>query len=253
MSGVTTPVLLSVIIPNHNYGQFIAETIASLARQDYTPLEIVIVDDASSDNSVEIIKDLIASYKGKLDISLIEMKKNAGKVAAVNRAMEVVSGQYCLLLDSDDYLMDNHIVRCLAVLDRARSEDTHVGFVYMDCHLISANGEFLERGRSAPFDADLIRTLSYIPEPALVLMEAMKQVAPFDESVRKGTKQDKWCRIIANGWTGVYIPEPLFCYRMHNNNLSGIGARVQEEVENGKTGERILSGYWPVASRKKTG
>ncbi len=253
MSGVATPVLLSVIIPNHNYGQFIGETIASLARQDYSPMEIVIVDDASSDNSVEVINEQIASYKGKLDITLIEVKKNAGKVAAVNRAMEVVTGQYCLLLDSDDYLMDNHIVRCLAVLERARAEETHVGFVYMDCHLISSNGEFLERGRSAPFDAELIQTLSYIPEPALVVMEAMKQCAPFDETVRKGTKQDKWCRIIANGWTGAYIPEALFCYRMHDHNLSGIGARVQKEVENGKTGERILSGYWPVASRKKTG
>jgi glycosyltransferase involved in cell wall biosynthesis len=253
MSGVAAPVLLSVIIPNHNYGQFIGETIASLVRQDYAALEVVIVDDASSDDSVKIIKDEIEAYKGKLDISLIEMKENKGKVAAVNRAMEVVKGEYCLLLDSDDYLMDNHIVRCLAVLERARTEDEHVGFVYMDCHLISADGEFLERGRSAPFDAELIRTLSYIPEPALVVMEAMKQVAPFDESVRKGTKQDKWCRIIGNGWTGIYIPEALFCYRMHDNNLSGIGARVQKEVENGKTGERILSGYWPVASRKKTG
>ena len=138
MSGVTTPVLLSVIIPNHNYGQFIGETIASLVRQDYAALEVVIVDDASSDDSVKIIKDLIEAYKSKLDISLIEMKENKGKVAAVNRAMEVVSGEYCLLLDSDDYLMDNHIVRCLSVLERARAEDEHVGFVYMDCHLIKA-------------------------------------------------------------------------------------------------------------------
>jgi glycosyltransferase involved in cell wall biosynthesis len=253
MSGVTTPGLLSVIIPNHNYGQFIGETIASLARQDYSPMEIVIVDDASTDDSVKVINEQIAFYEGKLDISLIEMKKNAGKVAAVNHAMKFVKGQYCLLLDSDDYLMDNHVVRCLTVLERARAEEPHVGFVYMDCHLISANGEFLERGRSAPFDADLIRTLSYIPEPALVVMDAMRQAGPFDETVRKGTKQDKWLRIIGKGWTGVYIPEPLFCYRMHNHNLSGIGARVQEEVENGKTGERILSGYWPVATRKKTG
>ncbi len=250
MSGVVAPALISVIIPNHNYGQFIGETVASLVRQDYATLEVVIVDDASTDNSVEIIKELIESYKGKLEISLIAMEKNAGKVAAVNRAMEVVNGQYCLLLDSDDYLMDNHLVRCLTVLERARAEEPHVGFVYMDCHLIAANGEFLERGRSAPFDAELIETLSYIPEPALVMMEAMKQCAPFDETVRKGTKQDKWCRIIANGWTGAYIPEALFCYRMHDNNLSGIGARVQKEVDGGKTGERILSGYWPVASRK---
>jgi len=247
---VAAPALLSVIIPNHNYGRFIGETVASLARQDYAPMEVVIVDDASTDDSVAIIKDLIASYAGQLDIRLIEQARNAGKVAAVNRALREVSGQYCLLLDSDDYLMDNHVVRTLAVLERARAADPHVGFVYMDCHLIDANGTFLERGRSAPFDAELIKTLSYIPEPALVLMEAMQQAAPFDESIRKGTKQDKWCRIIGNGWTGVYIPEPLFCYRMHEGNLSGIGARVQKEVDSGQTGERILSGYWPMASRK---
>ena len=245
--------LLSVIVPNHNYGRFIEDTIASIARQNYAPVEVIIVDDASTDDSVARIHAAIEKHGAALNIRLIEFTQNAGKVAAVNRALEVASGEYCLLLDSDDLLKDNHLVRCMSVLERARMADPKVGFAYSDCHLIDDEGTFLERGRSAPFDAKLIETLSYIPEPALIMMAAMKEAAPFDETVRRGTKQDKWLRIIANGWTGVYIPEPLFCYRMHQNNLSGIGKRVTDEVENGKTGERILSGYWPVASRQKTG
>jgi hypothetical protein len=77
------------------------------------------------------------------------------------------------------------------------------------------------------------------------------EAGPYDETIRKGTKHHKWKRIVANGWRGLHIPEPLFSYRMHEGNLSGIGKRVIAEVEQGVGGERILSGYWPLQTTER--
>lgn len=242
---VTEP-LLSVIIPNHNYGQFIAKAIECVSRQDYAPIELIVVDDGSGDDSVAVIEEAIATA----DIfraELIALEKNVGKLGAINRGLKEVKGYFSIILDSDDYLLDNYVNRCVTRLVEAREEDPEIGFIYTDCNLIAANGEALERGRSAAFDPGLLEQYSYIPEPAVTVTKALVDAAPFDESIRKGTKHHKWRRIVANGWRGVHLAEPLFCYRMHDSNLSGIGKRITSEVDSGRRGERILSGYWPTA------
>ena len=250
MNGQATDNLLSIIIPNHNYGQFIAETIACVAAQDYAPIELIIVDDASTDNSVEVVKECFKS----LDLAntrLIEVEENVGKLGAINRALEVVQGEYGMILDADDYLTKGYVTRCLGELKAAHAEDDKIAFVYTDCNLIDANGDYLDRGKSIPFDAEKVQTLSYIPEPAVVMTKIMLETAPYDEAIRRGTKHHKWKRIVENGWKGHHIAEPLFYYRMHDNNLSGIGQKVQAEVNKGAKGHVILSGYWPTETEQR--
>ncbi|MFB3077018.1 MAG: hypothetical protein ACE1Y4_03335, partial [Lysobacterales bacterium] len=109
------------------------------------------------------------------------------------------------------------------------------------------SGNPIDYGRSTTFKRSLVEKLSFLPEPALILTRAFKEVMPFDETIRVATKHHKWCRVVNNGWTGYHIAEPLFYYRMHLNNLSGIGKRIISEAEKGEYGERILSGYWGTA------
>jgi len=133
-------------------------------------------------------------------------------------------------------------------MEEQRGKADRTAFVYTDCQLISETGEQLDRGRSTAFNPELIKQYSFIPEPAVVLTKVMHEAGPFDESIRRGTKHHKWQRIINNGWVGYHIAEPMFSYRMHTGNLSGIGRRVIGEIENGNNGERILSGYWPTTA-----
>jgi len=244
------PGLLSVIIPNYNYARYIAEAIESVAAQDYAPIELVVVDDASTDNSVEAINEAVAGIGNLARIEVIALEQNVGKLGAMNRALEVIEGEYLIILDSDDRLTPNYATRCIAELKKARAENEHIGFVYTDCNLISADGEFLDRGRSTAFKPELLEIYSFIPEPAVCLAAMVKDSAPYDESIRKGTKHHKWTRIVGKGWYGQYLPEPLFFYRMHEANISGIGKRVMDEVDEGKRGERILSGYWPTQQQQ---
>lgn len=243
--------LLSVLIPNHNYAGYIAEAINSVVAQDYGPIELIVVDDGSQDESLEIVDRVLSSVTRFANTEVVAIERNIGKLAAMNRALKMLSGEYCIVLDADDYLAPHYASSCIEMLSSARRQDSTVGFVYTDCNLISAEGAYLDCGKSTTFDPLLIEKFSFIPEPAVTVTRALREAAPFDETIRKGTKHHKWQRIIADGWRGIHLPEALFFYRMHEENLSGIGRRVLSEVEGGRNGERILSGYWPTGSREE--
>lgn len=241
--------LLSVIMPNYNYSQYIAEAIQSVAQQDYRPIELIVVDDASTDNSLEVVEETLSQIDSFERVEVISMKANGGKLAAINRALGEIRGEYSIILDSDDCLTPQYVTRCIAELLSAQKADPRIGFVYTDCTLVAHDGEELDRGKSTAFDPELIKELSYVPEPAVVMTRALVEAGPFDVSIRRGTKHHKWRRIVDNGWYGKHLAEPLFFYRMHDRNLSGIGKAVLAEVDNGRQGHRILSGYWPTAAR----
>ncbi|MBK5910536.1 hypothetical protein CCR85_03395 [Rhodothalassium salexigens] len=238
---------LSVLIPNHNYAAYIGQTIDSVLAQDYGPIELVVVDDGSTDGSVDVIEAALDRAGHLARTKLVALPRNRGKLGAINAVLDQLTGDYLITLDADDLLVPTYASRCIDVLEAERATDPAVGFVYSDCLLIDSQGEVIDRGRSTPFDADLLDQFSYVPEPAVVVTQAFLDVAPFDETIRVATKHHKWKRMVARGWTGHYLPEPLFHYRMHGNNLSGIGSRVTAEVAQGRRGERILSGYWTTA------
>jgi glycosyltransferase involved in cell wall biosynthesis len=239
------------VIPNYNYGQFVAAAIASVDAQTFGPIELIVVDDASTDGSVAAIEGALAEA-GNLVRTVFEVQEeNAGKLAAINRALPYVRGKYFIILDSDDILKPEYATRTIAALEEARETDDSIGFLYTDCMLIDPEGKELDRGKSAAFDPALLERYSFVPEPATCLAAPVLEAGPYDEAIRKGTKHHKWKKIVANGWMGKHLAEPLFCYRMHENNISGIGKRVISEVESGIGGERILSGYWPLQTTER--
>lgn len=241
---VKTMPRVGVLVPNYNYARFIAETLRSVLEQSYPLLDVIVVDDGSSDDSAAVIERCLARFGGERRTAFYRQPVNGGKLAALNAVMHEITAPYMLTLDADDQLEPLYIERCLQTLIEARAEDPQVAMVYSDCQLIDKAGEFIDHGRSTAFDADKLQTMSYIPEPALCLSEACLEVMPFDPRIRVGTKHHKWLRMVARGWRGLHIAEPLFRYRMHDQNLSSIGRRVMKEIESGQLGERILSGYW---------
>ena len=239
--------LLTVLIPNHNYGGYIGKAIDSIFSQDYPSIELIIVDDGSTDNSVTEIKRKFKENNRMHRCELVVLEHNRGKLGAINTALDHLRGEFLITLDADDWLSPGYASRCIAELRQKRLRDPNLGFIYSDCTLVDESGKLIDYGRSTTFKRSLVEKLSFLPEPALMLTRAFKEVMPFDETIRVATKHHKWCRIVNNGWTGYHIAEPLFYYRMHSNNLSGIGKRIISETDKGEYGERILSGYWGIA------
>ena len=248
---MSTNPLLTVMIPNYNYAPYIAQAMESVAAQDYAPIELIVVDDASTDDSATVIRQTAEKLTNLARVETIILPENRGKLGAMNRALPEMKGDYLIILDSDDFLTPGYATRCIADLEAARQDDPKIGFVYTDCNLTAADGTYIDHGKSTAFLPELLEQYSFIPEPALCLTKIVTDAGPYDEAIRKGTKHHKWTRIVGNGWWGHYIPEPLFHYRMHACNLSSIGRRVLDEVDDGKRGERILSGYWPTQTNQE--
>ncbi len=239
--------ILTVLIPNYNYGKYIAQAIDSILAQDYPAIELIIVDDGSKDNSVAEIEKKLSGDNHLYRSELIALEQNRGKLAAINASLSHLTGEFLITLDADDWLTPSYASRCITELRQRRMRDPNLGFIYSDCNLVDQYGVAIDQGRSTAFDRELVGKMSFLPEPAVMLTRAFMEVAPFDETIRVATKHHKWRRVVENGWTGYHIAEPLFYYRMHTNNLSGIGKRIITEAENGERGERILSGYWDIA------
>jgi glycosyltransferase involved in cell wall biosynthesis len=239
--------LLTVLIPNYNYGDYIGEAIDSIFAQDYPSIELIIVDDGSTDNSVAEIQTNIKENNKISRCELMVLEQNRGKLGAINATQDLLRGEFLITLDADDWLSPGYASRCIAELRQKRLRDPNLGFIYSDCELVDEHGKHIDYGRSTTFKRSLVEKLSFLPEPALMLTRAFKQVMPFDETIRVATKHHKWCRIVNNDWSGYHIAEPLFYYRMHSNNISGIGKRITSETEKGEYGERILSGFWGTA------
>lgn len=99
--------LVSIIINNYNYAQFIGQAIDSVLSQTYPNTEVIVVDDGSTDKSVE----LIASYSDRI---VPVLKKNGGQGSAINAGFQVSHGAIVIFLDADDYLFPHTVEQVVA-------------------------------------------------------------------------------------------------------------------------------------------
>jgi glycosyltransferase involved in cell wall biosynthesis len=109
---------VSIVIPSFNHSKFIKKTINSARTQTYKNIEIIIGDDSSSDSSAEIIKK-IASQDSR--INFFVNKKNIGAHNTINKAINIATGRYIAILNSDDIFLNNKIERCLQIVKRNNS------------------------------------------------------------------------------------------------------------------------------------
>lgn len=117
--------LVSIIINNYNYGSFIAKAINSALNQTYSPIEVIVVDDGSTDNSREII----TSYQDKI---IPILKKNGGQASAYNAGFAATSGSIICFLDSDDFFLPEKVSLIVKVF-QANSE---IGWCFNTVKLI---------------------------------------------------------------------------------------------------------------------
>lgn len=102
--------LVSVIVPFFNAEEYIACSLDSIARQNYHNLQIILINDGSTDSSQNIIKDCL------LKTELIKLKKRSGPAAARNAGLKIARGDFIAFLDADDYWADSHLSRSVEYL-----------------------------------------------------------------------------------------------------------------------------------------
>jgi glycosyltransferase involved in cell wall biosynthesis len=104
---------LSVIVPNYNHGQFLETSLLAILRQSVQPLEVIVLDDASTDNSVEVIRRIAAQNPL---IRLIRNEKNLGVMPNVNKGVEMARGEYVYVASADDEVLPGLLEKSLKLL-----------------------------------------------------------------------------------------------------------------------------------------
>jgi glycosyltransferase involved in cell wall biosynthesis len=167
-------VKVSVVTPSYNQAQFLEETVLSVLEQDYAELEYVVVDDGSTDGSLEIAR----RYEGRLHKLIAQ--ENAGQVAAINRGFRHTGGELMAYLNSDDTFLPGAVSEMAAALEA----DPALVMVYGDAIYTDAESRQTGYLASRPWDPPLmVRNCdNHVVQPSSMWRRsAWEQAGPFDE------------------------------------------------------------------------
>ena len=203
--------LVSVVIPSYNHARFIRDCLDSVLAQDHQPLEVVVVDDGSTDGTVETIR----SYGSA--VHLIE-QANGRQARGRNIGLSHARGDLVAFLDSDDRFLPGRLSSAVEVF-RDRS-DTDV--VWSDYRVVDAAGRTIQEVRFSPRNPDFARDLlegnPICNASVTVRRTTLLRAGGFDERVPRACDGLAWYRIAAAGGRFVHLARPLLEYRVHGGN-----------------------------------
>lgn len=204
--------LVSIIMPAYNSEDFIEETIESVIKQTYQKWELLIVDDSSTDRTVEIIKDYI-----KLDdrITLEILENNSGAAIARNRAVENAKGKYLAFLDSDDLWDENKLSKQIEFMEENGYLFTSTSFGEMN-----DESEQLENVTYSHTKLDYDGVLKYCPGNSTVMYNASKLGKFYSPNIRKRNDFAMWLQVIKKAKYLYGLPDVLSIYRVRDGSLS---------------------------------
>ncbi len=210
MTNKTMPPLISVIIPVYNHAHTLKRCLLSILNQTHQSLEVIIVNDGSTDNFDEVAASCHPEIiSGKHSIKVIN-QENKGAPAARNRGFADSKGEYVIFWDADTLAHPQMLEKMLNALQ------THPQASY-------AYSQFKfgwNKMKSQPFDADKLKKINYIDVTSLIRRESLNchpersegslSTCPFDVSIKRFQDWDMWLSMLERGKTGVFVPELLY-------------------------------------------
>jgi glycosyltransferase involved in cell wall biosynthesis len=214
--------LVSVLVCNYNYASYVEETLRSILNQDYENIEVVIVDDGSSDNSKEIIERF---ERDNQDVKLVSKykKKNQGLCFARNDAIELSSGDFFMFLDSDDTIPFDYVSKMYkkAVTDKA-------DVVYGD---VKKFGDETGSTDYPSYDPKLLLITNFINISSLVKKTKIAEHR-FDENLNHKTLEDYdfWLGLSLMGLRFVKANDVYLNYRVQNKSRNENSSSVSDRI-----------------------
>jgi len=219
--------LVTVVILNYNQGKYVGEAIRSVLNQSYQHIELIIVDDASTDDSVQVIKEILALHP---QIQFIANASNLGNCASFNLAWRRGQGTYVIDLAADDVLHPDRVAIGVRELQRSGSR---YGVHFSDAWWMDESGKPLFRhSEKYPHDTipqgdiylELIHRF-FICSPTMMMTKAcMVAVDGYDESLHY-EDFDFWIRSARKFWY-CYSPDALVSKRVVRDSLSAKQFRI---------------------------
>lgn len=206
--------LVSIITPVYNAQQFIGATIESVMNQTYQQWELILVDDCSSDGSVQIIQE----YQAKDDrIRLLQLKENSGAAVARNQGIVAAKGQYIAFIDADDEWMVEKLEIQIQVM-----QDQGYAFTYTGIEFMNEQGQTLKIFDRVPQSLTYHQLLKNTAIACSTVIIDRQQVGDFQMPlVRRGQDTATWLMLLRTRVERAYgIPMALNRYRQVAGSIS---------------------------------
>lgn len=204
---------ISVIIPVYNVSKFIGRTIASVLQQEYYDIEIVLVDDCSTDNSAEIIKQYQKTHPC---IRYFRQQRNQGAAVARNKALELATGQYVAFLDGDDEWVTNKLAKQISFM---KEKNAAISCTALDT--IDAEGKPLGNRRQVKDIIDYKFILKNTMIATSTVLIDRNKTGHFLMPLRRGGQDyATWLMLMRNGTKCYGLNEVLAHYRVLPTSLS---------------------------------
>jgi glycosyltransferase involved in cell wall biosynthesis len=210
--------LVSIIVPSFNQGRFIRRTLDSILAQDYRPLEILVMDGASTDDTVQILKE----YSCHPELHWVS-ERDSGVVEAVNKGFARARGAIGAIQSSDDFYLPGAVSAAVEAL----TADAELAFVFGDVAKVDAEGRELSRTSLAAYSLEnVLSVATWIPQPSTFFrMDLAKRLGGWREEVPYAADTDLWLRM------GLQAParklDRLMAERsMHEAQRDTQGARI---------------------------
>jgi len=204
--------LVSVIIPVYNSELYLEESIRSVLAQTYQPLEILIINDGSTDGSESVTMKFAQQ-------TIYLYQSNQGAAAARNRGIKKSSGKFLAFLDADDLWESDKIAKQIDILEQEANLDMVFGNVFQ---FISEDTKSVSRARLD--EADQILP-GYVPGTILIRKKAFLKVGLFSTAWKVGEFIDWYLKAMETGLNPVMLPDIVMRRRIHSSNL---GIRLKD-------------------------
>lgn len=212
---------ISVIMPCFNHGEFLAEAVASVTNAKRDEIELIVVDDGSTDERTIREVNRLRSEGVK-----VIRQENKGLAGARNAAISASQGKYIFPLDADDRMRSGWIDRAVSILD----SEPEVGVVYGDAQFFGIRTDVWPPGK---LDPTRLLHYNYIPGSALYRRTLWKENRGYDCTmpVQGYEDWDMWVGALERGWEFVYLPEVFFEYRKAEQSMLTRGLKFKRQVK----------------------
>lgn len=235
-ANAVTPPLVSVIIPTYNNGRFIRQAVDSVLEQDFTDVEIIVIDDGSTDDTADVLQP----YRDRIQY---HVQENQGVCAARNRGLALARGRYVSFLDADDYFLPGKLTDQVAAYRRMPS----LGILNSGWRLVDETGATIkdvEPWHSVPDLSleDWLRWKPVFPGAMMFRREDLLRVGGFKAGLRQAEDVDLVLRLSLLGCEAVWIHRPTVCYRIHGRNT------VRDSLGQAQCLTRVLDDFFAEPS-----
>jgi glycosyltransferase involved in cell wall biosynthesis len=233
--------LVSIVVPTFNQGHYLPIALDSVMFQNYHPIEIIITNHGSTDNTSQVIETYLERvdteetsfldfyqenskpeffrkfekrYPSNRIIKVIQSEENIGGSNSYNEGFKAAAGKYCTYLVADDYFLPGALKTMVNELEYRKGD-----VVFSDMHLVDDHGHILQRLSKPEFEfKKSLADWFHLGVSRLYRRDLHEKIGFYDPEYKNANDYDMFLRFAMNGASFVHIPEVLYCTRKHNPN-----------------------------------